>query len=424
MIKLCLFFACAAPALLAADPQPSVADYPSIQEALDANPGKVIYVPAGDYLIHEQIRVSHDGTGLCGPGRIIQDNPDQAIIRMKHDRGGVLRDLTLTRAEGRQDSPKEGVMIMQCPEAVVDNVKVIDNRTQATVIYARQSDGVRLSHCLVRNYMRLNVEDRTADKDWGYAFNSIDGTGIAIVETTGALVEGCRVIEEVMVPTPEIQAKYKLGTFVKKNPEKGVIVNQKMWDANYTDAWHQGSGIVINSPTTTDAIRVLGNHVENAAQGLDIHADHVIISQNIIKNAFIGMKAMHGSRNVLITGNQFIKNDLWAIGLMPGAASTETNTDGGTIVSGNIISDFGEGQAHWIWGDGRSPIKFDDGQKPGNPPLTDVIIQGNLIQSLGAPHYRYAVIIPKGPNAPRGLHFMGNLFPPGTSGVANIELPQ
>ena len=30
---------------------------------------------------------------------------------------------------------------------------------------------------------------------------------------------------------------------------------------------------------------------------------------------------MHGSRNVIITGNQFTKNDLWAIGLMPGAAS-------------------------------------------------------------------------------------------------------
>jgi hypothetical protein len=27
---------------------PSVADYPSIQEAIRANPGRVVYVPAGD----------------------------------------------------------------------------------------------------------------------------------------------------------------------------------------------------------------------------------------------------------------------------------------------------------------------------------------------------------------------------------------
>lgn len=31
--------------------------------------------------------------------------------------------------------------------------------------------------------------------------------------------------------------------------------------------------------------------------------DHVIVSQNVVINSFIGMKAMHGSRNVLITGN-------------------------------------------------------------------------------------------------------------------------
>ena len=173
----------------------------------------------------------------------------------------------------------------------------------------------------------------------------------------------------------------------------------------------------------TDYTRVLGNHIENAAQGIDIHADHVIVSQNIIVNAFIGMKAMHGSRNVLITGNQFSKNDLWAIGLMPGAASHDTNTDGASIVADNIISDFGQGHAHWIWGDGRSPIKFDTGQKPGNPPLTDVIVHGNVVQAVGAPHYKYTVVIPKGPNAPRGLHFSNNLLHPGTKGVANVELP-
>jgi len=82
-----------------------------------------------------------------------------------------------------------------------------------------------------------------------------------------------------------------------------------------------------------------------------------------------------GSRNVNITGNQFSHNDLWAIGLMPGAAShpavdgkPETaNADGGSIVANNVI-------------------------------------------------------IAGGPNTPQGLHFSNNIFTPGTKGVANRDL--
>ena len=135
------------------------------------------------------------------------------------------------------------------------------------------------------------------------------------------------------------------------------------------------------------------------------------------------MKAMHGSRNVLISGNQFTRNSLWAIGLMPGAAASAENFDGGSIIANNIISDFGHGDAHWIWGDDRSPFKFDSGQQFDDPPLTDVVVQGNIVQSTGKPRYQYAVIIAGGPNTPRGLHFSNNLFHPGSQGLANRELP-
>lgn len=110
----------------------------------------------------------------------------------------------------------------------------------------------------------------------------------------------------------------------------------------------------------------------------------------------MGMKAMHGSRNVLITGNQFVRNSLWAIGLMPGAASHANNSDGGSIAANNIISDFGCGDAHWIWGDERSPFKFETGQQPDDPPLSDVNVQGNVVHSSATPRYRYAVIIEGG----------------------------
>jgi hypothetical protein len=159
------------------------------------------------------------------------------------------------------------------------------------------------------------------------------------------------------------------------------------------------------------------------------------LAHNVITNCFMGMKAMHGSRNVLITGNQFVKNSLWAIGLMPGAAAhpgqsdkPETaNADGGSVISANIISDFGHGEAHWIWGDQRAPFKFDTGQQPDDPPLTDVVIQGNLLHCVGAPRYQYAVVVagqPGGPKTPRGLRFSGNSLAPGTGGVSNRPLSE
>jgi len=402
----------------------SVTAYPSIQAALDANPNRMIFVPAGDYPITEKIRVRGERSGLFGPGRIIQENAGQPIIEIENTTSAEVRDLTLTRPEGKMECRSEGIIAIKCRDLVIDNVRVIDNRSPAGAITLRESKDCRISRCLVRNYMRVSIDDRTQSADWGYAFNCTDGTGISISYSSGSLIEGNRVIEDNFVPTPEVKAKYKLGDFVKKNAVKGGVMSQQAWDANYTDAWQQGSGIVVNAPTVTDLTRVIGNHVENAAQGIDLHCDHVIVSGNIVTNAFIGMKAMHGSRNVLITGNQFTRNSLWAIGLMPGAGANAENFDGGSIISNNIISDFGHGDAHWIWGDERSPFKFDTGQQPDDPPLTDVIVTGNVVHSIGKPRYKYAVIIPGGPNTPRGMHFSNNLLHPGSQGVANIELPQ
>lgn len=400
----------------------SVSAYPSIQAALDANPSRMLFVPAGDYPITEKIRIRGERSGLFGSGRIIQQNTDQPIIEIENATAAEIRDLTLTRPEGKMESRNEGILAIKCRDLVIDNVRVIDNRSPAGAITVRESQDCRISRCLVRNYMRLSIDDRTQSKDWGYAFNCTDGTGISVSYSPGCLIEGNRVIEDNFVPTPEIKAKHKLGDFVKKNDVKGGVMSQRAWDANYTDAWQQGSAIVVNAPTVTDLTRVIGNHVENAAQGIDLHCDHVIVSGNIVTNAFIGMKAMHGSRNVLITGNQFTRNSLWAIGLMPGAGANAENFDGGSIISNNIISDFGHGDAHWIWGDERSPFKFDTGQQADDPPLTDVIVTGNIVHSIGKPRYQYAVIIAGGPNTPRGMHFSNNLLHPGTQGVANTEL--
>src|SRR5262249_44275969 len=82
---------------------PSAAEYESIQAAVDANPGKMIFVPAGDYTIDQRILIGANGGGLFGPGRIIQTNSEQPIVRVENARGVQIRDLTLTRAEGKMD---------------------------------------------------------------------------------------------------------------------------------------------------------------------------------------------------------------------------------------------------------------------------------------------------------------------------------
>ena len=422
----------------------SVSSYRSIQEALNANPGRMIYIPAGDYEIARRIQVRADNSGLYGPGRIIQANPDAPIIEIERASGVQLRDLTLTRPEDKMNTKAEAVLAIQCRNVVLDNLQVLDNRTRSSAIAVRECVGGQIRGCLVQNYMRVSIDDRTDSRDWGYAFNCIDGSGIVVTYSRGTLIHGNRIIEHNLLPTPAVKQEYNLGKFVKKNREKGGIINQKVWEEEYVDNWHQGSAIIVTSPTTSDYTQILGNYIENAAQGIDIHADHVIISQNIINNAFMGMKAMHGSRNILVIGNQFSKNDLWSIGMMPGAASHAAaparpgqepvgpNVDGGSIIANNIISDFGYGHAHWIWGDDGSPIKFDTGQKPENPPLTDVVIQGNIVYGIGSnqagndgtsrvppPRYKYAVSVA---SDAKGLHFSNNILHAGTKGISNVEL--
>ena len=118
-----------------------------------------------------------------------------------------------------------------------------------------------------------------------------------------------------------------------------------------------------------------------------------------------------------------------------GEKPVAANVDGGSIIANNVISDFGYGHAHWIWGNDGSPFRFDDGQKPDNPPVSDVIIQGNIVYDTGRqpvivdgkrkvepPRYKYAVRIAGGERGPKGLHFSNNLFHPGTVGESNVEL--
>jgi len=428
----------------------SAADYPSLQAALDANRGRTLLLPAGRYTIDDKLRIRGDHSGLAGPGWIVQTNPDRPILDIENARDVAIRQVTLTRPADPPEIRASAIVAINAEGLVLDDVQALDNRSAQGVFDLRHCDRAQVRHCLVRNYMRISIDDRTKSNDWGYAFRCIDGTGISVRESTGLLIEGNRVIETTLLPTPEVAQKFNLGKFVKKNPQKGELVSQALWDAEVTQSWHQGSAIFVSSPKNTQCIQIVANYVENAAQGIDIHADRVIVAQNIINNSFMGMKAMHGARNISIIGNQFVRNDLWSIGLMPGASSHAAapggdgqpprapNTDGGSIIANNIISEFGYGNAHWIWKDGTCcPIRLDGGQKPDNPPLSGVIVQGNIIDDPGPdgviidgqlqhppPRYTYALLVYQGPTAPRNLRIAQNIFPPGARGVCNVKLEE
>ncbi|MDG3007536.1 hypothetical protein [Paludisphaera mucosa] len=446
-----LLFLAAGPAASWArgDSDVSSGRYPSIQAALDANPGKVVEVPPGDHEIHETIRIATAGGGLSGSGRIIQADPTKAVVRIDHADGASLRGLTLTRPEGRRETEFEAVLATDSRDVALVDLKVVDNQTRAGAVELLNCVDSQVRDCLVQNYQRVGIDDRTGTPDQGFAFRCIIGTGVMIRECQGTLIQGNRVREDRLVATPEVKRQFELGRIIKKNAVRGRIASARDWERGETDNWMQGTAIHVASPETTDCTRVIGNYVERAGQGFDIHADHVILSQNIVNDALIGMKAMHGSKHVIVTGNQFIKNSLWSIGMMPGAASLPSraaegdrparaaNVDGGSIIANNIITDFGLGQTRWIWGDesGGCPFRFDHGQVPENPPLTDVIIQGNLVYDTGRdtlirdgkpevvpPRYQYAVRVEGGPTAPVGLHFANNVFHPGVRGISNVEL--
>lgn len=335
----------------------------SIQEELDRNPGRMVFVPAGDHVISQAIKLTSAGSGLWGPGRIIQSNPMAAIVEVDGAADVQVRDVTLTRSEGKMETYQAGLRMAGCVNLTVANVRVVNNWSDASSILIQNSSRVQVRDCLVRNYARISVDDRTKTSFLGYAFNCINGTGINFMNVVGAQVVNNRIIEQRLLPTPELKAKYSLGKIVRKNAQKGALLSQESWDSNYVNLWRQGAALHVGNGETSAYFQLIGNSIENAQQGMDIHADHVVVANNIVTDAAHGVKAMHGARNILIVGNQFSKNDLFGIGLMQGTSShvagergndrgpapVAANVDGYSIIAHNIISDFGFGMSRWIW---------------------------------------------------------------------------
>ncbi len=439
----------------------SAGSYGSIQQAIDANPGRMILLPQGDHVISKKLRMATDGGGLYGYGRIVQTNPAEAILEIEHASGVRVRDLTLTRVEGHKEATAPGLFCWDSHDVVLDGVTVVDNRSRDAAIELRETTGCTVRSCRVVNYKRIAVDDRTDSEHYGYAFFCIDGTGILVTRGTGTMILDNRIVERNLLPTRELKQKHRLGMLTKgKRPSRQGTLAAGAFKRKYVNNWHQGSAIVVTAPEATHHTIIRGNYIENAAQGIDLHADHVICSNNVVNHGMMGIKATHGCRNLIIADNLLTHVDLWGILLNPGTAShgaepasdgkpaRPANVDAGTMIVNNIISDYGYGHEYWNWGGASDDqgssyaIALYEGQLPRNPPLTDVLVQGNIVYNTGRdkmlvdgkprvlpPRYRYAVYVggwdsrtETGPTYPRGLHFSNNLFHPGTRGVSNVKL--
>ena len=79
-------------------------DRSSLQEAIDANAGRMIFIPGGEYVIDRSLRITADNTGLYGYGTVVQTNPEEHIVEIYREsevlRGVRIIGLTFRRAEG------------------------------------------------------------------------------------------------------------------------------------------------------------------------------------------------------------------------------------------------------------------------------------------------------------------------------------
>jgi hypothetical protein len=426
----------------------SVADYPSIQAAVDANPGKMILVPDGEHRIDKAIRIASDNTGLYGYGQIVQTNAAEAIVEVHAAKGVRVRDLTLTRVftpreggrweDSVEGADRPGVDASECDGLELEGLRVVNNKSQTASIAFERCLHSRVRNCVVLNYRRLTIDDRTQNEPYGYAFRVIDGMGIKATLCRDLALEGNRVVEEALLPSPELKAQNDLGRLVegKAPTKKGPLAPQ----GDYANNWNQGSAIMVSSPEESDFIRVTNNYIENAAQGIDLHADHIVCSNNLINGAFIGVKSMHGARNVIISNNNFSRIDLWGICLQPGTAShgpksaegdkpaVASNPTAGMLLANNVFSDLGRGLEHFNWKDGNTQaISLQWGPFPENPALSDVVITGNIVYDTehetpdSPPLYKYAVFMDEKLD-PTRFRFLGNIFSPGSAGVCNRNI--
>mgnify|MGYP003645939894 CR=1 FL=1 len=417
----------------------------------------MLFVPGGVHKIEGALHLRSEGSGLYGPGTIEQTAPGSTIITVEDATNVRIEGITLTRSPAEEPARGAGLFIHNSKLVEVRGVHVIGHHARDAAIEVRNSQQVTIKDSLVYNYKCVAIDDRTDSPLYGYAFRAIDGTGILVNGSSGTVIESNRIIEDRLLPTREAMAEYKLGEVTIRPAEKGKLMPQEAWDNNHVTNWHQGSAIVVTSPRETHHTIIRGNYLQNCAQGIDIHSDQVICTDNIVDHGMMGVKMTHGSRNIIVANNLLTHIDLWGILVNPGAASEHAvaasddapaksgNHDSGITIANNQITDYGYGHEYWNWGGkyddagGSRAISLMGKQLEENPNLSDILITGNMVYNSGrdgvmvdgelvqeGPRYRYALYVEYAPDDarfPENVRVANNIFHPGRDGVSNVALP-
>jgi hypothetical protein len=264
-------------------------DYPSLQAAIDANPGRMIYVPNGDHLLTETIMITTTGTGLCGPGRLVMTDASKDIINVREANDVTIRDIKLFRERGKHDGGRNGIFAAFCEGLTIDGVSVTNNCGENAGLKIEHCTRLAVRNCLVRDYKAMTIDDRTRNPEAGYAFKCVDGNGMKFMDCKGSHITNNRIIETVFRATKENRDKYDLGKVTVAPEKPGRYTPKGIKENPYTSNWHQGSAVFFGEQGEGSVLS--GNYIENAAQGFDIHADYVTITGNIVNNALVGAKA-------------------------------------------------------------------------------------------------------------------------------------
>lgn len=439
------------PMLRASPASVSVADYPNPQAAIDANPGRALYLPAGEYRVAAPIVLRTPDSGLYGEGTIIQTNPDADIVQVENAARVRIEGITLLREKPEFFKSARAIYAENSPYLQVRNVTIRNNRATPTTTRFEKCDYLTIEGCNIVDFKTITIDDRMDSDLYRYAFRAIDGHGIYAIDCTGARLVRNRIIETELRATREVRDKYELGKIVKQAPELGPLAAYGVRDG-FVFIWHQGGGILLNHGQSMAFVLLDGNYIENAAQGMDLHGDFLIVTNNHVVNCYMGMKAFHGARGVVISNNIFQRPGKYGILLRPGSESwpasaasdsrpaREENVERGVIIANNIIADMGYGDEDWRLRDAdpeeTSPvgIKIGTGPLERNPRLMDLIIQGNLIYDRGRdeilvdgkptvapPRYKWAIWFDDRWRA-ENVRMSNNIFHPGSLGVSNLPV--
>ena len=384
--------------------------YHTVQEALDNNRGRSFYLPAGNYEIQEALVLRGEGSGIHGHGRIIQRNHDADILRVEGASHGRVEGITLLRQNPRLGKTAAGLYAVDSPHLVIRDVKVLKNRAELNAVFIERCDYLTIEGCEVVDFKTIAVDDRMNNDLYRYAFNAINGHGIRVANSRAVRILKNRVIETELLPTRAIQEKYELGKIVDRAEQLGELASYGVLD-DFVFIWHQGGGILVHPSTVSAFTLVDGNyiqnaaqgmdHIQNAAQGMDLHSDFLTVTNNQVTDCYMGMKAFHGARGVIIANNIFHSPGKYGILLRPGSESweaganhrgavkSEANVQRSILIANNLITDQGYGSESWrLWKSDPSEtapvgIKVGTGPLENNPRLMDLIITGNRIYDKG-----------------------------------------